>query len=75
MDDTCEVGLDSQIVTIDRAAEVTVLANSAIRSKPIYQFGHDSQNRHVDVLLLQATVDIIRSPNSLVFISTPSVIR
>jgi hypothetical protein len=72
MDNTCDARLEFEIATFDPAVEVTTLLNSAFRSKPTGQaWLYDSQKRHVDVLLLEATQDIMKFPNSLFLIGPP----
>ncbi|KAH0339847.1 acyl-CoA N-acyltransferase, partial [Aureobasidium melanogenum] len=71
MDDQYESRLRFEIATIEQAAEVTALVNSAFRSEPTSQtWLHDSQEKRIDVLPLEATQDIIKSSDSFFLIGT-----
>ncbi|KAG9522248.1 acyl-CoA N-acyltransferase, partial [Aureobasidium melanogenum] len=63
--------LEFGIATIDQAAEVTALVNSAFRSEPTGQtWLYDSQEKRIDILPLEATQDMIKSSDSFFLIGT-----
>jgi GNAT superfamily N-acetyltransferase len=63
--------LEFRIATIDQAAEVTALVNSAFRSEPTGQtWLYVSQEKRIDILPLEATQDIIKSSDSLFLVGT-----